>query len=306
MRGYLVTLVMLGCSGGGDDGEPTDPVDPFAQFINVEVPASGSYDCFVPSADPAAAVWNEAQVDPAKQVDQSVSGLVEDFEDDTPVAGATVALFKDDTVDTPDETVQSSDDGAVSATAKSCSPIAYKVTTVGGPVATKTTYKAHQIYGFAEGGGITDASFLSVSDVTYQLIPAILGVEVQSDLAIIAGTAYDCTRDSAQDSDDDAGKIEGVQVVVYDADGNIPETLQVNYFVESFPAREQAYTSADGLWVASNVPPGDLRVEMWGNLGSELVLLGATELHSEADSINIANIFAGYGDGVKYPSTCAP
>ena len=113
------------------------------------------------------------------------------------------------------------------------------------------------------------------------------------------------SRDPAQLSDDDAGKIEGVQVVVYDADGNIPDTLQVNYFVESFPAREQTATSADGLWVASNVPPGDLRVEMWGQVGGELVLLGATELKSEADSINIANIFAGYGDGVKYPASCA-
>jgi hypothetical protein len=306
MRWYLAALAGVGCSGGGDDGDPVNPGDPFDQFINVEVAPSGTFDCFTPSADPSAVVWNEALLDPAKQVDQPVSGLVEDFEKDTPVPGATVALFKDDTVDTPDETAQSSDDGAVSVTAQSCSPVAYKVTTVGGPVATKTTYKAHQIYGFTDGLGLTDASFLSVSDVTYQLIPAILGVEVQPDLAIIAGTAYDCSRDSAQDSDDDAGKIEGVQVVVYDADGNIPETLQVNYFVESFPAREQAYTSADGLWVASNVPPGDLRVEMWGNLGSELVLLGATELHSEADSINIANIFAGYGDGVKYPSTCAP
>lgn len=309
MRHWLSTLgtgaLLAACSG---DKDPSDsiPEDPFDRFINTSAEIQGDFTCFQPSSDPAAVVWNAPNVDPTKQIDQSVAGIVEDFEEGTPVASATVALFQDDTVDSPDATVTSDQNGAVTTTAKSCSPLAYRVTTTSGPVATKTTYKAHQIYGFPEGAGITDASFVSVSDVTYQLIPAILGVEVQPDLAIIAGTAYDCARDPSQISDDNAGKVEGAQIVVYDADGNIPDTLQVNYFVDSFPAREQPHTSADGLWVAANVPAGDLRVEMWGSVGGELVLLGATELKTEADSINIANIFAGYGDGVKYPATCAP
>ena len=91
---------------------------------------------------------------------------------------------------------------------------------------------------------------------------------------------------------------------MYDEDGNIPESLTVNYFVENFPARDQKWTSPDGLWVAANVPAGNLRAEMWGVVDGELRLLGATELFSEKDSINISNIFAGYGDGVKYPAAC--
>jgi hypothetical protein len=95
-----------------------------------------------------------------------------------------------------------------------------------------------------------------------------------------------------------------VQVIVYDANGNVPEEMQINYFTERFPDRFQEHTSADGLWVASNVPAGRLRVEAWGLVGGELTLVGATVLDSEADSINIANIFAGYADGVKYPDSC--
>ena len=73
---------------------------------------------------------------------------------------------------------------------------------------------------------------------------------------------------------------------------------------ESFPNRDQHFTSPDGLWVASNVPAGTLRVELWASVGGTPTLLGATVVESEAGSINIANIFSGYGDGTKYPSVC--
>ena len=298
--------VFTGCSG--DDGEQqTTATDPFDRFITTEqgIEASGSFDCFTPASDPSAIDWLSQSVDAASVATYPGSGIVEDFDEGTAVKEATLALFTDDSVaGGPDATISADDDGGVAFEADACAPLTYRVTTEGGPIPTKTTYKAHQIYGAPSGGAIENASFLSVSDVTYQLIPSILGVQVQPDLAIIAGTAYDCTRDPDQPSDDDAGKIEGVQVVVYDADGNIPDTLQVNYFVEKFPARDETHTSADGLWVASNVPPGDLTVEMWGVVGGELVLLGRSQLTSEADSINIANIFAGYGDGVKYPAAC--
>lgn len=310
MRFVGLVVLSIGCAGSDGDedegGGTTEPEDRFAQFVNTTAPTSGVFDGFTPVADPADAVWITQTVDPAKQAELPIGGLVEDFDEGTPVAGATVGLFlDDDTSGTPDPVAQSDASGTISLPAgRSCAPLAYRVTTEGGPVDTKRTYKAHQVYPFPAGASIDDAAFVSVSDVTYQLIPGILGIEIQSDLAILAGTAYDTTRDPSQLSDDPAGKIEGAQIVVYDADGNIPDTLQVNYFVESFPARDLEATSADGLWVASNVPPGALRVEMWGNVGGELVLLGASELDSEADSINIANLFAGHGDGVKYPSSC--
>lgn len=300
MRTIVAVVVLAACSGDGKDGPQT--TDPFDLFIDATQEVEGDFSGFTPSEDPT---WLTQSVDPTKQTTFDISGFVQDFENETAVASATVALFLDDSVDTPDVTATSDVNGDVIVTGgTSCTPITYRVTTEGGPVATKTTYKAHQVYSYPTGATIEGATFTSVSDVTYQLIPGILGIEVQPELAIIAGTAFDVSRDPSLPPDDDSGKLEGVQVVVYDADGNIPDTLQVNYFVENFPAREQQATSADGLWVAANVPPGDLTVEMWGVVGGELVKLGASRLRSEADSINIANIYAGYGDGVKYPPTC--
>ena len=45
---------------------------------------------------------------------------------------------------------------------------------------------------------------------------------------------------------------------------------------------------------------------MWGipSGATEPQLLGATELDMIADSINISNIRAGYGDGVFFPEDC--
>lgn len=301
--------LIVACSGddGGDgnkDGGTTAP-DRFSELINVTREASGDFSCFTPGADWASTTWLSQEIDPGNVGTFPIAGHVQDFQEETAVYGATVALFLDDEVaGQPGVSGTSDNNGDVVLNGPSCDPVTYRVTTEGGPVATKTTYKAHQIYPTPSGPQIEDAIFTSVSDVTYQLIPSILGVTVDPDKAIIAGTAFDCTRDAALEPADDSGKVEGVQVIVYDEQGNIPDTLQVHYFVEAFPARDQLHTSADGLWVAANVPPGRLRVEMWGQVGGELTLLGATELQSEADSINIANIFAGYGDGVKYPDAC--
>ncbi len=304
MRSALLALplILIACSGddggdGNDDGGTTTP-DRFAEFVNVTRDATGSFDCFTPGADWASTQWLEQSIDPGNVGTFPIQGGVQDFQEETAVYGATVGLFlADEVAGQPDITSVSDNNGDLTISGPSCDPVTYRVTTEGGPIPTKTTYKAHQIYPYPTGPEITGATFTSVSDVTYQLIPGILGVSVDPDKAIIAGTAYDCTRDAALDPAIDTGKVEGVQV-------NIPDTLQVHYFVESFPAREQLWTSADGLWVAANVPPGRLRVEMWGNVSGALTLLGATELISEADSINIANVFAGYGDGVKYPDAC--
>ena len=93
----------------------------------------------------------------------------------------------------------------------------------------------------------------SVSRVTYQLIPSLLGVSVDEDKGVIAGTAFDCNGE----------EIEGAQVIVKDANGDIPDDLVVNYFRDSFPNRDQLWTSADGLWVAANVPEGELTIELY-------------------------------------------
>ncbi len=68
--------------------------------------------------------------------------------------------------------------------------------------------------------------------------------------------------------------------------------------------RDQPHTSEDGLWVTMNVPEGDWTIQLWGLIDGAEVLLGATQLTTYADSINISNIYTGYGDGVYYPASC--
>lgn len=305
----LVTAALVGCGQSENTGNDTDAVaSRFEELVFVDkegVQTSGNFSGFVSGPDWESTDWLTQEPDPAKQVQVSVAAVVEDFEKGTPVANATVDIWFDDVVDTSvDLSATSDNNGVLTVDVPACTKTAYRVTTDPVLDETRTTYKAHNIYPFHESGSVDGGLFMSVSTVTYQLIPTILGVTVDPDKAIIAGTAYDLTRDPATDSDVDAGKVEGAQIVVYDANGNIPDSLVVNYFTQNFPDRDQRWTSKDGLWVASNVPAGELRVEMWGHVDGELRLLGASTLLSEASSINIANLFAGYGDGVKYPEDC--
>ena len=317
-RTLAVLALVMGC-GKNDDKDGTNCTDSacttgtagsrFEEFINVDksgVEVTGDLSG-VPAGDNTweGTPWLTQTIPSENTIDVNASGMVEDFQDEIPVAQATVELWFDDVIDgTTDAEALSDNSGLVSIPAKACQKMAYRVTTDPAITLTKTTYKAHHIYPPEPDGTVDDAEFVSVSDTTYRLIPTILGVVVDPDKAIIAGTAYDFARDPATTTDIDTGKIEGAQVIVYDQNGNIPESLTVNYFTENFPDRDQKWTSPDGLWVAANVPEGTLRAEMWGVVGGELTLLGATVLDSEKDSINISNIFAGYGDGVKYPFAC--
>jgi hypothetical protein len=306
-----ICFCLVGC-GVEEVVEDTAVDDPFARYINLDatVETGGDIECGPTSTDWGSAEWLVQPVDASLQGQMvQIDGMVEDFETDRwdGPHTATVDLWYENEVDPMniDFTAESDSTGVLSLDAPACQPTAYRVSTDPALDVSRVTYKKHQIYPYDESG-IVEASYVSVSRTTYLLIPAILNVEVDEDKAVIAGAAYDCMRQPTQD--DDEGYISGAQVIVYDSDGNIPDSTIVHYFngdLESpFPSKDQPYTNQDGLWTAINVPPGDLRVELWGNRDGELTLLGATELQSEANSINIAHIYAGYGDGVKWPEEC--
>ena len=152
----------------------------------------------------------------------------------------------------------------------------------------------HLVQGHVDGTGSVVTQFNSVSATTYDVVAAVLGVSIDADRSIIAGTVYGC----------DEEPIEAAQVIVVDDAGNRPDGLVIHYMVDEFPDRDQPWTSEDGLWVALDVPAGDWTIEAWGVVGGTLQQIGATKLRAEADSINISNIYVGYGDGVKYPDAC--
>lgn len=284
-------------TGGGTGGEGGDEGGggggaTFADFINVTDPATGDFTGYEGGFD-AAGAWNEVGT-PVNTDPIDLSGEVKDFESDEEVSDATVEIWHADAVGGAPDSVSTSDaSGAVSGLeVPNCTPVTYKVTTDAALGETKPTIEAHAVY---QGDGSDADDFNSVSTTTYQIIPSLLGVSPQPDKGIIAGTAYDVNEQ----------KIEGAQVVVTDASGNIPSSSVVKYFVDDFPNRNQAYTSADGLWVAVNVPPGTWNVEMYiaDGAGGHL-LMGSTVVEVAADSINISNIYTAYGTGVKLPSGC--
>ena len=315
MRGLVMACMALAACGGGDgnggNGNGETPLSRFEEIINVpeDVNVSGDFSCFTPATDATAVTWLlSAPGAAADTAGYTIDSWIEDFETEDEVYDADVSLWLDDSVDgSPDITGQADTNGLITLNdVPTCTAMTYKTGTDPILDRTKNTFKAHHFYSPPPSAAdpVDAGSFLSVSTTTYKLIPTILGVTVDDDKSVIAGTAYDCSRDAGLPSDNDAGKVQGAQVIIYDEDGNIPDSLTVNYMTDSFPDNEQPYTSPDGLFVASNVPPGNLTIEMWGRVDGELVLLGASKLFSEASSINIANVFGGYGDGVKYPDAC--
>jgi len=276
-----VLALALGCDGNED----TDTGDTGEEDLT----PIGDLSCYTPGD-----AWLTQSVDAALQVDEARTELVHDFENETPVYEATVDIWLNDQVDeTPDLTQHVDDNGYVTLTLPSCAPMAYRTSTPVDLDETKDTYEAHQI--FEPAAVAEEAPFQSVSKVTYLVIPNLMGISIDPEASIIAGTLYDCNEEP----------VEKGEVRVVDDEGNTPEGVIVKYFVENFPNRDQPYTSADGLWVAINVPVGTWTVEGHVSDGAGgRDVIGATVLQTYADSINISNIHTGFGDGIRYPDAC--
>ncbi len=291
----LLIPLTIACGKDDDTSSTTDDTgpdttDPLARYIDLTAELSGDIGCFEPGGD-----WLEQSVDEAKVADRTLEGLIEDFEDEIGVNEVDLEIWFDDGFDgAADVSAQSDSAGNVTVELPTCTALAYKTSSPPNEERTVDTYELHQVYGYVEEGTSLSDNFNSVSTATYVLIPSLLGVSLDDDKGVIAGTAYGC----------DGEPLENAQIVVVDADGAIPESLVTNYFVDSWPVRDQPHTSEDGLWVASNVPEGDWNVQLYGLVGGETVLLGATELSTYAGGINISNIYTGYGDGVYFPETC--
>jgi len=304
VRALIASALLLGlaaCTGGDDDkatddtNSTVDDGDIFSEVITLEetlgTDTTGALSCYTPGGE-----WVSETPDPSCQVTADIQGIVEDFESEDPVEDATLEFFYGDIISgSPDDVMSTDSDGfADGAEAPTCTPVSYRVSTDPDLDETKVTIEAHQIFNAVADGDPIDTTFNSVSSDTYAIIPSLLGISVDPEKGIIAGTAYDC----------DEQEIEGVQVIVRDANGDYAVDQEVRYFVEDFPNRDQPYTSEDGLWIAINIPPGRVTVEMWAISGGELVQVAATELDLVADSINISNMKLGYGDGVFYPTDC--
>lgn len=276
--------------------ETTDTVS-LDDFIYVTETATGDDACFagetgVLGHEIDQAVWNIQNVDSSLVETITVEGQVVDFESDESVAEAFVDIFWSNTVDSSSDSTGVSDDGGlVDVDIQTCSPFSYRVYTDPAWDETKVTIEANTV----EAPSATSTELNSVSSATYRVIPSLLGLSPDVDKGIVAGTVFDCGEVA----------MEAAQIVVRDAEGNIPASLVVKYFVDNFPSRDQEWTSADGLWVAVNVPEGTWYVDAYVSDGAGgFVVKGSTSVEVIADSINISNIHTGLGDGIKYPVDC--
>ena len=274
-----------------DDEDTSAPIvgGAFADFINVTEDPVGDLSCFVGSLGTEAAAENCV-------AQRSMAGQVMDFQDDVPVDEAQVEFFWNDAVfGAPDDVVTSDANGVFNLEMNTCEPFTYRVTTDSILDATKITIESHDV--LPNKGAINPVSHEvnSVSSTTYALIPTLLGVSPDVTKGIVAGRAYDC----------EGNNIEGLQVVIDDGNGNIPEGVVANYFIDDFPNRNQAYTSPDGLWILMDVPVGNWVVKGYvaDGFGGH-VQVAQTQLEVLADSINISSIYTGIEDGVKMPEDC--
>jgi hypothetical protein len=278
-----------GESSGDDTGVGGGSTD-ISAFINVTDAPIGDLSCF----NAADGLGRETAADGCV-AQRSMSGLVSDFQLGSPVDDAEVEIFlSDSTAGPPDAIYVSDPNGIFSGEVNTCAPFTYRVTTDPLLDLTKVTIESHDVMPNM-GPIIPTHEVNSVSSVTYSLIPRLLGVNPDLSKGIVAGRAYDCAGQN----------LEGLQVVVRDAAGVVPEDTVAKYFVDDFPKREQMYTSADGLWIIMDVPPGTWTVEGYVADGAGgWSLVAATELNVVADSINISSIYTGISDGVKMPPEC--
>ena len=279
-------------STGGDDGGGGGGGD-IADYINVTDAPVGDLTCF------SAASGLGQEVAAAGCVgERQMSGMVSDFQEGDPVDEAKVELFFGDSITAsspPDAVYESDPNGLFTGSVMACQPFTYRVSTDAALELTKVTIESHDVMP-NEGPTIAVSHELnSVSSVTYALIPNLLGLSPDVTKGIVAGRAYDCKQENLQ----------GLQVVVHDGAGNIPEGVVVKYFVDEFPSRAQASTSEDGLWIIMDVPEGTWTVDGYvadGAGGHSKV--ASTQLRVIADSINISSIYTGLSDGIKMPEKC--
>lgn len=301
MRYALLPLMLLaGCPSsddkdGTDDTNVTDDTGDTGSgdcntadcAITVDEPYVGDLSCFDGTN------WGLGQEVGAgcSDVMLSLDSVIEDFQEEEPVPGASLKVwYLDDVEGSADVSEDADDNGNLTIEAPACTPTAYLAYTPPEWEETVDTYEVHQVYGVDE----TSATFNSVSVATSSLIPALLGLEWEPGTAIIAGTAYDCNEDG----------IMNAQVFIHDADGHAPPDAQIRYFANGLPNSDQPYTNDDGLWSAINVPPGLWVVDVYVWDGTQHMLIGSTGLNIQPDSVNISNIYTGIDDGIYYPASC--
>jgi len=288
----------------GDDDDADERVDPALFDSDEEV--TGDWSC----------VGNLPDVEVGET--GAFNGVVEDFQEDDPVAGAHVRIWgaNDPTLPPGDAVEATTDtDGTFSideGTIFACSPFAARVWTDFDP---PETYQTFQINIVVAGAAPFSEVLNSVAYSTYQLLPLTVGVEPEPGKGIAAGRVRDCEGEPVANAEASVGALDLATGEVTEA-----EDYAMRYFENEDPEQDQLHISEDGLFGGMNVPPGDWDLLVWGipqdeahcttTTGGDIIrpeqnaaycLLGARSLPVQPDSVNIANV-----DLQPFPDGCYP
>lgn len=270
----------------GETGEPAPTQEElYAQWVNVTETYVGDLSCYDGSS------WVSETVDPACESNRDDGqAIVEEFASGDPTPNATVSFFHADTVaGSPDLTATTDADGLFTPNVPLCQAMTYQVSDGGAEY--HDTYEYHVFYDAGDG----ELSLISVSNDTWLTLPSVFGVVIDETQGVLAGTVRDCNGD----------EVENAQVLLRDADGNIPASMDIGFTFNGIPSRSATATTADGVWIAMNVPPGDYTAEIYvaDGAGGQM-LVGKAPAQAFASSVSIVVLYTGREDGLDVPSAC--
>ena len=295
-----LALLLFAACGDDDNGNTNDIHLSDQDLVALNQPAD--FTC-LDATDPAQAF----------PVDTQVTGVVEDFEEGSPVEGIVVSIYAtraDLLADDPfDESGPTDSAGAYSILVPGgVSRVHWKSSNPAGQEHNFDTLELEDPVGGLppENPSTVGKDRRIISAATVETVPLTLGISRVPGLGVIAGTLYDCRRRHVQNAavriyDGPPGDVTRTQLSVTSGQG-----LNTFYFYAGMPSRLQTYTDPEGQFITANLAPGaTVFVEMWGRLQAsqtpagyddcvEGCLVSVQEVPTLGDTIVITDLNPAY------------
>jgi len=286
-------LMSAACGDGAGDGAADDTVDCRGEAPPATKLVAHNDDDEFTEADLDLSSCEADPLPPEGECTVTVRGTVIDFKenrfmgpnDDFDLTGTKVKVYFDNQIESLDKQAdveaEADNTGRVVLEGLPCNHhvaiLAHKQTR---PPTTKPTIEFNFWVGDTDRG---DAEFVTLSVVSYNLIPGILGFEPDTTKGIIAGRFYDCAGHYVENG--------ALQLTQGHNEAFEPSQtvcgVGIKYFLDEWPDRNQPNTSPDGLYAAIDVPPGPVTVHMMGRLtdDGDAIEIGRTHLNALPGSI---------------------
>jgi len=252
---------------GGDSATPNDTDDTEVPELSVDEAPSGDLSCFSGTLEsPASTAAGDVVLDVR----------VRDWETGDTVGNPTVDF-------SGLGSVEGDSDGELGKLElPACVAITATLSTAAELDETKPTTHARMLTPSA-----SDWTLSSLSKITWQIIPSLLGVQQGPGRGMVLGRVADCSGEP----------LDHVQVVWEGGGGGY-------YFVDEFPNRDQLWTSDDGFFAVLNAPAGSGQLSAWAWDGSSHVKVAGATLEVAEDSVRIVELRAAERGDHEVPEDC--